>query len=135
MAGTVGALYQALLRRPILTWGATEAEAAARLPGDELLEAADGVSTRVIEIEAPPADVWPWLAQMGPSPRGAPTPRLDREPSGRDMHSADRVLPDFQHPEIGDTIGFGSNQMRIERVEPEHVLSWRSQDGTGFGRS
>ncbi len=31
------ALYLALLRRRILTWGATEAEAAERLPGDELL--------------------------------------------------------------------------------------------------
>jgi hypothetical protein len=58
------------LRRPILTWGATEAEAAARLPGDELLEGADGVATRAIEIEAPAAAVWPRLAQIGPSPRG-----------------------------------------------------------------
>jgi hypothetical protein len=39
-------LYDALLRRPILTWGATAAEAEERLPGDELLEDADGVSTR-----------------------------------------------------------------------------------------
>ena len=44
------------------------------------------------------------------------------------MHSADRVLPDFQHPEVGDTIGLGPNRMRVERVEPEHVLAWRSED-------
>ncbi|MDX6455433.1 MAG: hypothetical protein QOD48_1540, partial [Gaiellaceae bacterium] len=31
-----------LLRTPILTWGATTEEAASRLPGDELLEDADG---------------------------------------------------------------------------------------------
>ena len=100
------------------------------MPGDELLDAADGVSTRAIEIEAPPADVWPWLAQMGPGRRGgAYTYDWIENLLGLDMHSADRVLRDFQHPEIGDTIGFGSNQMRIERVEPEHVLSWRSQDG------
>ena len=30
---------------------------------------------------------------------------------------------------MGDTIGYGSNRMRVERVEPEHVLAWRSQDG------
>ena len=42
------ALYYPLLRQPILTWGATDAEAASRLPGDELLERADGVSTRAI---------------------------------------------------------------------------------------
>ena len=48
---------------------------------------------------------------------------------GLDMHSVDRVLPEFQQPEIGDTIGLGSNRMRIERVEPRHVLAWRSEDG------
>ncbi len=45
------------------------------------------------------------------------------------MHSVDRILPDFQHPQLGDTIGYGSNRMRLERVEPEHVLAWRSDDG------
>src|SRR5438093_6880328 len=65
----LAALYP-LVRRPILTWGATGEEAASRLPGDELLEGADGVSTRAITIDAPATSVWPWLAQMGPSPRG-----------------------------------------------------------------
>jgi len=45
------------------------------------------------------------------------------------MHSADRVLPEFQDPEVGDTIGYGSNLMRAEIVEPEHVLAWRSENG------
>jgi hypothetical protein len=129
VAGAACMLYHSLLRRRILTWGATEAEAASRLPGDELLEAADGVSTRAIEIDAPAAEVWPWLAQMGPSPRGgAYTYDWIENLLGLDMHSADRVLPDFQHPELGDAIGFGTNQMRVERVEPHHVLAWRSQD-------
>lgn len=46
-------MYQLLLRRPILEWGATDAEARARLPSDELLEEADGVATRAITINAP----------------------------------------------------------------------------------
>jgi hypothetical protein len=45
------------------------------------------------------------------------------------MHSVDHVLPEFQHPAVGDGIGFGANQMRFERVEPEHVLATRSADG------
>jgi hypothetical protein len=69
LLAALGVLYP-LLRRPILTWGATSEEAVSRLPGDELLEHANGVSTRAITIEAPAASVWPWLAQMGPSPRG-----------------------------------------------------------------
>ena len=114
----------------VLTWGATDAEAAQRLPGDELLEEADGVATRAIEIEAPPAAVWPWIAQMGPSPRGgAYTYDWIENLLGLNMHSVDRVLPEFQHPQLGETIGYGSNRMRLERVEPEHVLAWRSEDG------
>jgi hypothetical protein len=125
----MGPLY-ALVRRPILTWGATSEEAASRLPGDELLEDADGVSTRSITIHAPAAAVWPWLAQMGPSPRGGAY-TYDRIENllGLDMHSVDRVLPEFQHPRVGDTLGYGSNRMRLERVQPDHVLSWRSGDG------
>ena len=127
---SLSVLYLRFLRAPVLTWGATDAEAAARLPGDELLEDADGVSTRAIDIDAPPEAVWPWIAQMGPSPRGgAYTYDWIENLLGLDMHSVDRVLPELQHPEVGDTVGYGPNQMRIERVEAERVLAWRSEDG------
>jgi hypothetical protein len=123
-------LYARFLRRRILTWGATDEESSARLPGDELLEEADGVATRTIEIEASPAAVWPWIAQMGPAPRGgAYTYDWIENLIGLDMHSADHVLPEFQDPKPGDTLGYGSNRMQVERVEPEHVLAWRSEDG------
>jgi len=125
----LAALYP-LIRRPILTWGATSEEARSRLPGDDLLEEADGVSTRAITINAPVAAVWPWVAQMGPSPRGgAYTYDWIENLVGLDMHSVDRLLPEFQHPQVGDTIALGPNRMRIERVEPERVLAWRSEDG------
>ena len=126
-----GALAYAVVLRPrIMTWGATPAEAAARLPGDELLEDADGVSTRATTIAAPASDVWPWLAQMGPSPRGgAYTYDWIENLMGLDMHSVDRVLPEFQHPQVGDEIGFGPNRMRLALVEPERALAWRSADG------
>ena len=125
-----GTAYALLLRRWILTWGATEAEARGRLPGDELLEDADGVATRAVTIHAPASAVWPWLAQMGPSPRGgAYTYDWIENLMGLNMHSVDRVLPEHQHPRVGDTIGYGSNVMRLERVEPEHVLSWRARNG------
>jgi hypothetical protein len=122
--------YYGLLRRTVLTWGATVAEATSRLPGDELLEEADGVSTRAIEVDAPAADVWPWLVQMGPAPRGgAYTYDWIENLLGLDMHSVDRVLPEFQDPQVGDTIGFGTNRMRLERVDRDRSLAWRSEDG------
>src|SRR6476469_8868305 len=84
------AVYAVALRPRVLRAGATRAEAAARLPGDELLEAADGVATRAIWIDAPAEAVWPWIAQLGPSPRGgAYTYDRIENLMGLDMHSTD----------------------------------------------
>lgn len=124
------ALYFKTLRQLILEWGATAEEAASRLPGDELLEDADGISTRATDINAPVGDVWPWVAQMGPSPRGgAYTYDWIENFLGLEMHSVDHVLPEFQHPEVGDSFSLGENRMRIERVDPPRDLAWRSEDG------
>ncbi|HZD86903.1 MAG TPA: hypothetical protein VE088_02735 [Gaiellaceae bacterium] len=129
-ACSAGVLYRRFLREPILTWGASPEEAAAVLPGDELLEDADGVATRAVTIDAPRGAVWPWLVQMGPSPRGgAYTYDWVENLLGLDMHSADRVMPEFQHPQIGDGFGLGANRMSYAIVEPEHVLAVRSADG------
>jgi hypothetical protein len=101
-------LYEKVLRGPILTW----------------------VATRAITIDAPVADVWPWVAQMGPGPRGgAYTYDWIENLLGLDMHSADSVLPEYQQPRVGDGFGLGANRMTFERVEPEHVLAMRSADG------
>ncbi len=126
----LGLVYFRFLRSRVLTWGASDAEAAGRLPGDELLEDADGVATRAIDVDAPANAVWPWIAQMGPAPRGgAYTYDWIENLLGLDMHSVDHVLREFQNPQVGETIGYGSNRMRLERVEPQHVLAWRSEDG------
>ena len=123
-------LYRGFLRDPVLTWGANPHEATRRLPGDELLEDADGIATRAITIDAPPAAVWPWIAQMGPAPRGgAYTYDWIENLLGLNMHSVDRVLPEFQHPQVGDGFGYGPNKMSFKRVEPHHVLAVQSADG------
>ena len=128
--GVAAALYRRMLRRAILSWGATDAEARARLPGDELLEQADGGSTRAITIDAPATAVWPWLAQMGPAPRGgAYTYDWIENLLGLNMHSADHVLPEFQHPEVGEGFGYGPNKMTFAIVEAERVLAAQSSDG------
>jgi hypothetical protein len=124
------AAYLGLARRPVMTWGASDAEASAVLPGDDLLDHADGASTRAVTIAAPRSAVWPWLAQMGPRPRGG-VYSYDwiENLLGLDIHSVDYVMPEFQHPETGDEIALGSNVMRIELVEPERTLAFRSADG------
>lgn len=133
-------------RRAVLTWGATGTEAAGNLPGDELLPDFDGGSTRAITINAPPEAVWPWLVQIGPAPRGgAYTYDWIENLLGLGFHSVDRVLDEYQNPEPGLAIPFGSNEMRFELIDPERTLALRSSDGnwlwsfnlrrTGTGRT
>src|SRR6185312_13946069 len=124
LAAAFAVLYRRGLRQRILTWGATPDEASGRLPGDELLEDADGVATRAITIDAPPSAVWPWIAQMGPAPRGgAYTYDWIEYLLGLDMHSVDEVLPEFQQPQVGEGFGYGANRMSYAIVDQGHVLA------------
>src|SRR6187397_3204993 len=132
-AGTAAALEttRRLVRTPVLTWGATEEEAGRSLPGDELLEDPAVVSTRAITIDAPPSAIWPWLVQMGPGRAGAYTYDWIENLFGLDMHSADRIVPEWQQLDVGDVQRppKGGPGMRVEILEPERVLSSRSEAG------
>ena len=99
--------------------GATREEADARLPGDELLEDADGVSTRAIDDRrARGRRLAVARADGTGAARRCVHLRLDREPA-RPRHAQRRSRPaEFQHPRLGDEIAFGRNRMRLERVEP-----------------
>ena len=127
----LGSLYRRFVRGPVLRWGATDDEAERRLPGDELLEDADIVATRAATIGAPASAVWPWLVQMGPGRAGAYTYDWIENLLGLDMHSADRIVPEWQQLRVGDTMRGkpGGPGMRLEILEPERLLSWRSEDG------
>ena len=47
------------------TWGATEAEVNADYPGDELITEPLIFWMHATTIDAPPEEVWPWIAQLG----------------------------------------------------------------------
>jgi hypothetical protein len=53
------------VRRWHVRWGASDAEVAGPMPGDEVVPRAQFNATRSISIDAPPKDVWPWIAQLG----------------------------------------------------------------------
>jgi hypothetical protein len=111
--------------------GASADEAAGRLPGDALLEGPDIVATRAISIDAPPSVVWPWLVQMGPGRAGAYTYDWIENLFGLNMHSADRIVAEWQRLEVGDVLRSreGRPGMRVEILEPERILSNRSEAG------
>ncbi|HEY7362445.1 MAG TPA: hypothetical protein VH642_16635, partial [Streptosporangiaceae bacterium] len=103
LAAAAAALsYPWLFRRQCLTWGATPEEAARELPGDDLLASPDVIATRAITIDAPPAAVWPWLVQMGSGRGGVYTYDWIENLFGLDMHSADRIVPEWQTMRVGD---------------------------------
>jgi hypothetical protein len=132
LGGVVGErLYRRHLREWVLTWGATASEVERALPGDELLEAPDVLATRAVEIDAPPSAIWPWLVQMGPGRAGAYTYDWIENLFGLGMHSADTIVPEWQQLEVGDVLRppRGAPGMRVEILEPERVLSNRSEAG------
>lgn len=101
------------------------------LAGDGLLSEPDIVTTRAIGIDAPVELVWPWLVQMGPGRAGAYTYDWVENMLGLNMHSADAIIPELQHLAVGDAWRLGSRGpvLRVERLEPEHDLVVRSDDG------
>ena len=94
-------------RRRYNRWGATNAEIADPMPGDELVTLPMLGYTRAITIEAPPQLVWPWLVQMGQGRGGLYSFDGLENLAGCDIHSADRILADFQQLEVGDLIRLG----------------------------
>jgi hypothetical protein len=115
------AIRGALLRAYAADLGA-QLDHRRQLPGDELLPTPDVQRTHAITIEAPPAQVWPWLAQMGCQRAGFYSiDRLDNA----GMPSADHIIPTLQHIAVGDVIPArptGKEGFTVRRVDPGRAL-------------
>jgi hypothetical protein len=104
LAGVAYLAGSPLLARRHRTWGTTEEEAVEPLAGDELVPRPRVQTTRAIEIAAAPAEVWPWLVQMGQGRGGLYTYEWIENALGARIHNADRIVPELQHLAVGDTI-------------------------------
>lgn len=132
LAAGLGALsYPLFFQRQCLTWGARPGEVSRTLPGDELLPGAELVSTRAVTINAPAAAVWPWLVQMGSGRGGAYSYDWIENLFGLGMHSADRILPQFQKIKVGDELPLAAGRpaFRVMVCDPERTLTLRFADG------
>ena len=119
VAAAAGILLGPRLWRRMLDWGATAEEVRRALPGDELLPDADLVATRAISIAAPPAEVWPWLVQIGVGRAGAYAyDWLDRL-FGLDMRSSRRIVPELQGLAVGDMVPVANDGtgLRVRAIE------------------
>jgi hypothetical protein len=95
-----------LARARQLKWGATDQESAEPLPSDDLIPNADLTATRAITIRASADQVWPWIAQLGQGRGGFYSYDFLENLVGCDIHSADRVVPDWQDVRVGDEVRF-----------------------------
>lgn len=119
-AGYVGLLLAT--RRWHQHWGATDEEIARRLPGDELLPKAKLDSTHAITIQAPPEQVWPWLAQSGYGGRAGfySYDVLEHLFGGRKIH---QLRPDVRAPVEGDEVPFYPGMpLHVAIVDPPNAL-------------
>lgn len=116
--------------RPLhLRWGATDEDITRAMPGD-----LDGTRwTRAIIIEATPQQIWPWLVQWGQGRGGWYSYDWLENLLGFDIHTADRILPEHQNPQIGDPICMAANSCIsfVSVIEPYQWFGWQSKDESG----
>ena len=118
------AVYVRCLRPWQLTWGASPGEVSRPLPGDDLVPRPTFNATRAISIAAPPAEIWPWLVQVGLTRAGWYSYDLLDNLARR---SARRIIPDLQHLAVGDIVPMspdGKQGMTVHSMDPPHSMVW-----------
>lgn len=123
-----------LYRRRHLRWGASSAEVAASMPGDERLPRAQFKATRAITIAAPPDAVWPWLVQVGCLRAGWYSDDLLDNLA---HPSATTILPRLQHLQVGQWVPMSPTTpstdrtaFTVESFETNKSLLWTKPDST-----
>lgn len=122
--GLLIGIYAVLLRPRLLRWGATKEEVKRPYPGADLISGGKRGATMAVTIEAPPAQVWPWLVQMGYDRAGYYSwDYLDN--LGRPSEA--RIHPEWQKLAVGDRLtAMGRNSWTVAALEPEHFLGLRA---------
>jgi hypothetical protein len=106
-------------------WGATDGEVAMFLPGDDLLPEPATQATRAVSLEASPAQVWPWLVQLGADRAGFYSYDWLENLFGLGIHSADTVVPEWQRLAVGDVIAATRSRAGgwyVMRLEPDETM-------------
>jgi hypothetical protein len=113
-------------RRPVRPLGDEERRP---LPGDALLADAKGRWTHAITIHASPAEIWPWLVQMGCRRGGWYS--YDGLDNGS-VPSADRIHPELQQIAAGDLMAWTPKAVEgffVAEIDAEHALVLRGNAG------
>ena len=124
--GGAGALaaYVLLIRPWHLKWGATEEELKMPLPGDELVKHPKLNATHAITINAPVAEVWPWLVQVGQKRGGFYSYTWLENLVGCEMSNADQIVPEWQDLKVGDEVWLHPKAppLKVLAIEPGRAI-------------
>jgi hypothetical protein len=99
------------------------------LPGDDVVPDAAWVIDRRLDFAASPAQLWPWLVQLGKGRGGWYLPRRVERFLPARRRAARRILPQFQQVALGDETpdwGPGDPVFRLVVVRPEKALVYLS---------
>lgn len=131
----VAAATYILFARPWhLRWGASAHECDASLPGDDLIVRPDLTATRAITVRASAGQVWPWIAQLGQGRGGFYSYDFLENLVGCDIHSADRIVPEWQEIKVGDEVKLAPEVgVDVAAVEPGRSLVLRG--GVPMGKT
>jgi Family of unknown function (DUF6544) len=117
-------------------WGATSAEQHLTLPGDELIPDPADVMTRAVTVQAPAAEAWRWLVQIGQDRGGMYSYDGLENLLGLRIHSATEIREEWQQLSVGDEVrlvrpgwlgmkdGFA---LPVARIEPGRAIVLREQ--------
>ncbi len=120
------------------TWGATDEEIGAALPGDHLVADANLQTTKGISVQASPADIYPWLLQIGVDRGGMYSYDWIENLIGLNVHTVDEIVPEYQNAQVGDFWRFtpadyvlnpGPGLYVKELIEDEAVLLCFGMEG------
>jgi len=132
-AGAAGlAAYWRWLRPWQLRWGATDAEVARAMPGDEIVARPHFHATRAVTVYARPEHIWPWLPQMGIGRAGWYSYDII---DNLGQPSARRILPEWQALKVGSLVPMspvGELGLYVRAFEMHRWLLW---DDRGQGKT
>lgn len=115
-------------------WGATDDEIAATLRGDDLVPSPRITYTRAISIEATPAEIYPWIVQLGAERGGMYSYEwFETNVLRCELINADRIHEEWQNLKVGDQVKMcpgssGPPPYEVAILEPKRVIVLGHQD-------
>jgi len=110
----------------------TATERAAPRPGDDVVDPADVVMDRGVDVPVAADVVWPWLVQLGKARAGWYLTRRVERVVPRSRRAVRYVDPRWQRLEVGDVVpdwGGAGATFRVLSVEPGRSIVYGSRRG------